>query len=142
MSVTVKPFSGDSLLCRHRGIGKLSEFISGIDVGKMYFYGGYTYRLQCIQNGNTGVGVCCRIDHNSVRMVEIGFLDHIYEIAAGLAAYYSSGQDAPKVEIDYTERRNLHKSPGQPKGFVIYHTNYSLVAAPDRSRVTEVENRS
>ena len=68
--------------------------------------------------------------------------DHIYEIAAGLAAYYSSGQDAPKVEIDYTERRNLHKSPGQPKGFVIYHTNYSLVAAPDRSRVTEVENRS
>ena len=66
--------------------------------------------------------------------------DHIYEIAAGLAAYYSSASDAPKVEIDYTERRNLHKSPGQPKGFVIYHTNFSMVAAPDRSRVTEVEN--
>ena len=63
--------------------------------------------------------------------------DHIYEIAAGLAAYYSSGQDAPKVEVDYTERRNLHKSPGQPKGFVIYHTNYSMLATPDRSRVTE-----
>ena len=65
--------------------------------------------------------------------------DHIYEIAAGLAAYYSSASDAPKVEIDYTERRNLHKSPGQPKGFVIYHTNFSMVAVPDRSRVTEVE---
>ena len=65
--------------------------------------------------------------------------DHIYEIAAGLAAYYSSGKDAPKVEIDYTEKRNLRKSPGQPPGFVIYHTNFSMVAAPDRSRVTEVE---
>ena len=63
--------------------------------------------------------------------------DHIYEIAAGLAAYYSSGQDAPKVEVDYTERKNLHKSPGQPKGFVIYHTNYSMLVTPDRSRVTE-----
>ena len=65
--------------------------------------------------------------------------DHIYEIAAGLAAYYSSGQDAPKVEVDYTERKNLHKSPGQPKGFVIYHTNYSMLAAPDRTGVTEVK---
>ena len=63
--------------------------------------------------------------------------DHIYEIAAGLAAYYSSGQDAPKVEVDYTERKNLHKSPGQPKGFVIYHTNYSMLVSPDRSGVTE-----
>ena len=67
--------------------------------------------------------------------------DHIYEIAAGLAAFYSSGKDAPKVEIDYTEKRNLRKSPGQPPGFVIYHTNYSMVAAPDRSRVAEVENQ-
>ena len=65
--------------------------------------------------------------------------DHIYEIAAGLAAYYSSGKDAPKVEIDYTEKRNLRKSPGQPPGFVIYHTNYSMVAEPDRSRVVAVE---
>ena len=65
--------------------------------------------------------------------------DHIYEIAAGLAAYYSSGQDAPKVEVDYTERKHLHKSPGQPKGFVIYHTNYSMLATPDRSRVREAE---
>ncbi len=65
--------------------------------------------------------------------------DEVYEIAAGLAAYYSSGKDAPKVEIDYTEKRNLRKSPGQPPGFVIYHTNYSMVAAPDRSRVTEAD---
>ena len=64
--------------------------------------------------------------------------DHIYEIAAGLAAYYSSGKDASKVEVDYTERKNLHKSPGQPKGFVIYHTNYSMTVAPDRTGVQEV----
>jgi predicted ribosome quality control (RQC) complex YloA/Tae2 family protein len=67
--------------------------------------------------------------------------DHIYEIAAGLAAYYSSGQDAPKVEVDYTERRNLHKSPGQPKGFVIYHTNYSMLVTPDRTKVKEVSTQ-
>ena len=66
--------------------------------------------------------------------------DHIYEIAAGLAAFYSSGKDAPKVEVDYTKKRNLRKSPGQPPGFVIYHTNFSMVVSPDRSRVTEVEN--
>lgn len=65
--------------------------------------------------------------------------DHIYEIAANLAAFYSSAQDAPKVEVDYTEKRNLRKSPGQPPGFVIYHTNYSCVAVPEKSRVTEVK---
>ena len=73
--------------------------------------------------------------------------DHIYEIAAGLAALYSSAKDGPqgsgrdsaKIEIDYTKKRNLRKSPGQPPGFVIYHTNYSMVAAPDKSRVTEVK---
>ena len=57
------------------------------------------------------------------------------------AATWLLHPDAPKVEIDYTEKRNLRKSPGQPPGFVIYHTNYSMVAAPDRSRVAEVENQ-
>ena len=33
--------------------------------------------------------------------------DRTYEEAARLAAYYSKGKNAPKVEVDYTERRNL-----------------------------------
>ncbi len=65
--------------------------------------------------------------------------DSVYETAAALAAYYSSARTAPKVEVDYTERKNLHKSPGQPKGFVIYHTNYSMITEPGCRGVTEVE---
>ena len=37
--------------------------------------------------------------------------DRTYEEAARLAAYYSKGKNAPKVEVDYTRRRNLKKHP-------------------------------
>ncbi len=59
--------------------------------------------------------------------------DRVYEEAGQLAAYYSSGKDAPKVEIDYTQRKNLRKANGGAPGFVIYHTNYSMMATPDIS---------
>lgn len=57
--------------------------------------------------------------------------DTTYEEAARLAAYYSSGRTSPKVEIDYTERKNLKKPPAARPGFVIYHTNYSMIARPE-----------
>ena len=57
--------------------------------------------------------------------------DSTYEEAARLAAYYSKGKNAPKVEVDYTRRRNLKKPPQAKPGFVIYHTNYSLMAVPE-----------
>lgn len=56
--------------------------------------------------------------------------DRVFEEAAALAAYYSSSKDAPKVEIDYTERKNLKKPPAANPGYVIYHTNYSMMAVP------------
>ena len=56
--------------------------------------------------------------------------DRVFEEAAGLAAFYSSGSDAPKVEIDYVERKQLKKPPGAKPGYVIYHTNYSMMAEP------------
>jgi len=56
--------------------------------------------------------------------------DRVFEEAGQLAAYYSKGRENEKVEIDYTERRNVKKPSGGKPGFVIYHTNYSLVAAP------------
>ncbi|MGN0347875.1 MAG: NFACT family protein [Lachnospiraceae bacterium] len=57
--------------------------------------------------------------------------DRTFEEAASLAAYYSkvSGQD--KVEIDYTQRRNVKKPAGAAPGFVVYYTNYSMMARPD-----------
>jgi predicted ribosome quality control (RQC) complex YloA/Tae2 family protein len=64
--------------------------------------------------------------------------DRTYEEAARLAAYYSSGRANPKVEVDYTERRNLKKPAGAKPGFVIYHTNYSMVAEPSITGIEEV----
>ena len=69
--------------------------------------------------------------HVIVRLEGAGELpDSTYEEAARLAAYYSSGRTAPKVEIDYTERKNI-KPAGAKPGFVIYHTNYSMIAEPN-----------
>lgn len=57
--------------------------------------------------------------------------DRTFEEAASLAAHYSQGKDNEKVEIDYTEKKNVKKPNGGKPGFVIYHTNYSMVASPD-----------
>jgi len=65
--------------------------------------------------------------------------DRTYEEAARLAAYYSSERTGSKVDIDYTRRSNLKKTPGGAPGFVIYHTNYSMTIAPDIRGIEEVE---
>ena len=65
--------------------------------------------------------------------------DRTYEEAGRLAAYYSKGRQAPKVEIDYTERRNLKKPPKANPGFVIYHTNWSLLIEPDITGIQEIQ---
>lgn len=65
--------------------------------------------------------------------------DATYEEAARLAAFYSSGKTSPKVEIDYTRRGNLKKPPQANPGYVIYHTNYSMVALPDIRGIGEVK---
>ncbi|MGN0243684.1 MAG: NFACT family protein [Lachnospiraceae bacterium] len=64
--------------------------------------------------------------------------DRTYEEAARLAAYYSSGRTAPKVEVDYTLRSNLRKPPAAKPGYVIYHTNYSMLIEPDISDLKEI----
>ncbi len=53
--------------------------------------------------------------------------DRTFEEAARLAAYYSKKRDAEKVEIDYIQRKHVKKVAGAKPGFVIYHTNYSMV---------------
>ncbi len=62
--------------------------------------------------------------------------DRAFEEAGCLAAYYSKGRGNDKVEIDYLERKNVKKPKGGKPGFVVYYTNYSLVAAPDISGLT------
>ena len=56
--------------------------------------------------------------------------DRVFEEAASIAAFYSSQRNAPKVEIDYTQRKQLKRPPGANAGYVIYHTNYSMMAEP------------
>lgn len=62
--------------------------------------------------------------------------DRVYEEAGALAAYYSASRDAAKVEIDYIQRKHIKKPPKAAPGFVIYHTNYSLVAEPSLKGLT------
>ena len=64
--------------------------------------------------------------------------DRAFEEAAALAAYYSSGRSQGKVEIDYLERRNVKKPSGAAPGFVVYYTNYSILARTDISGLREV----
>ena len=56
--------------------------------------------------------------------------DRTFEEAASLAAYYSKGRASEKVEVDYIQRRFVKKTAGGPPGFVIYHTNWSMMAKP------------
>lgn len=67
--------------------------------------------------------------------------DSTYEYAAALAAYYSSGRDNEKVEIDYLQKKNVKKPNGRAPGFVVYYTNYSLVATPSLAHVTLVSDK-
>ena len=64
--------------------------------------------------------------------------DRTFEEAGRLAAYYSSGRTAPKVEIDYIQKKHVKKTPGGKPGFVIYHTNYSLNIEPDIRGIQEI----
>lgn len=54
-----------------------------------------------------------------------------FEEAASLAAYFSKGKNAKKVEIDYTLKKNVKKPNGSKPGFVVYYTNYSMMASSD-----------
>lgn len=65
--------------------------------------------------------------------------DRTFEEAGRLAAYFSRGRQAPKVEIDYTQKKNLRKPNGAKPGFVVYYTNYSLLIEPDISGLTQLQ---
>lgn len=64
--------------------------------------------------------------------------DRTYEEAGRLAAHYSGATDADKVEIDYTLRKNVKKPGGGKPGFVIYHTNFSMMSETDISKIQQV----
>lgn len=67
--------------------------------------------------------------------------DSTFEYAAALAAYYSSGRENEKVEVDYLQKKNVKKPNGSAPGFVVYYTNYSLVATPSLAHVTLISDK-
>ena len=64
--------------------------------------------------------------------------DRTFEEAGNLAAFYSKGRTAPKVEIDYLQKKNVKKPAGAKPGFVVYYTNYSLMASPDITGIQQL----
>ena len=66
--------------------------------------------------------------------------DRVFEEAASLAAYYSKGRGAEKVEIDYLQKKNVKKPNKSAPGFVVYYTNYSMTDYSDISTLTLVES--
>lgn len=67
--------------------------------------------------------------------------DRAYEEAGRLAAYYSQARGQEKVEIDYTQKKNVKKPNGSKPGFVVYYTNYSLVIDSDISSLKQASDK-
>ncbi len=63
--------------------------------------------------------------------------DRTFEEAARLAAYYSKGREQEKVEIDYTQKKNIKKPGGAKPGFVVYYSNYSMAIDANISGIKE-----
>ena len=64
--------------------------------------------------------------------------DSVFEEAGRLAAYYSQARGQEKVEIDYTQKKNVKKPNGSKPGFVVYYTNYSLVIDSDITGIEQM----
>lgn len=65
--------------------------------------------------------------------------DKSFNEAGSLAACFSTGRGQGKVDIDYTLIKNVKKPAGAVPGYVIYHTNYSMVASSDISGIRKAD---
>lgn len=63
--------------------------------------------------------------------------DKEYEECGRLAAHFSKGASQDKVEVDYIQKKSVKKVNGAAPGFVIYHTNYSMLIDTDISNIFE-----
>ena len=57
-------------------------------------------------------------------------LEKIDQVVERTGVSYSKAKDADKVEVDYIQKKNIKKVAGAAPGFVIYHSNWSMVATP------------
>lgn len=136
---------------RKKGTGRMKElkskpfhYVSSdgfhIYVGKNNFQNDYlTFKLA---NGNDWWFHAKKIPGSHVLVKTDGreLTDRAFEEAGALAAYYSKGREQDKVEIDYVQKKEVKKPAGAKPGFVVYYTNYSLVAAPSIEGLTLLED--
>ena len=62
------------------------------------------------------------------------------EEAASLAAYYSQGRGAGKVQVDITQVRHVKKTSGALPGAVLYTDYSTILAAPDETLAERLKN--
>ncbi len=136
---------------RKKGTGRTKElkskpfhYVSSdgfhIYVGKNNFQNDYlTFRFS---NGNDWWFHAKKIPGSHVLVKTEGreLTDITFEEAGALAAYYSKGREQDKVEIDYVKKKEVKKPAGAKPGFVVYYTNYSLVAEPSLKGLTLIED--
>ncbi len=77
--------------------------------------------------------------HVILKVGDKAYDDLALKEAATLAAYYSKGRQSSKVEIDYTEKKNVKKPNGAKPGMVIYETNKTFLANPDENLVEQIK---
>ncbi|MDR2090353.1 MAG: NFACT family protein [Clostridiales bacterium] len=70
------------------------------------------------------------LNKNFNQISKISVPEHILTAAAGIAAYFSKARQAAKVQVDYTERRNVKKIPAAGKGMVTYSDFKTISAEP------------
>lgn len=64
--------------------------------------------------------------------------DDVYVIAAEIAAFYSEEKNSDKVEVDYTEVKNVKKPQSGKLGLVVYNTNYSIICTPNEHKELKI----
>lgn len=67
--------------------------------------------------------------------------DNTLKEASALAAFFSKVRESSKVEVDYTEVKNVKKPSGAKPGMVIYSTNKTILADPMSPEQMNLENK-
>ena len=101
---------------------ELKEFCSNIK-GVIYFY----------NNGNIGYGAAHNVAMRKAQLIKAN-----YHLVINSDVYFENG--IIQRIIDYMEKKHVKKVNGARPGFVIYHTNYSLVIDSDISNLKAIQD--
>ncbi len=70
--------------------------------------------------------------HVIIERAEKEVTDKVLLIAGEICAYYSKARESGKVEVVYTERKNVKKPPKSKLGFCIYDNFKSITVCPEK----------